>query len=1208
MRFLSRGPDYTVLFRDREADFFLAKRKYATEGESLSVVRPRPRKPGANSLIDVLHMRLIGVSPDTELSGQDQLPGVVNYFSGSDAAQWHTGIPTFAKVKYKNVYPGIDLVYYGSSSRLEFDFLVAAGASPSRIRLHFAGARRLELDPSGNLIVFASNGQIKFHKPLIYQLDSDNTKRIVEGRFRISTNGTLGFSLGVYDHTRPLVIDPILDYSTYLGTQSGATAIAVDSAGEAFVAGYTGPYMPTTTGSYQPSFPSAGKDDNTPVGGSDYINTAAFVAKFNSEGTALLYCSYLSGAENDAADAIAVDAAGDAYVAGQTASPDFPVTPGAFQTTNLAKGGAGFITALNTSGSGLIYSTFLSGSIATRINGLVLDSSNNVYVTGETADLDFPATPGAFQSTSPANPIMGGKGFVTKLAAGGQKLLYSTYLGGSKWDDPNGIAIDSTGNAYITGGTQSSDFPTTPSAFQLVNKATVFNLLGGSFVTKMNPTGTALVYSTYLDGSATDVANAIAVDKSGDAYITGFATSPDFPTTPGVVQPALDLSADELASEMSNVFITKLNAVGSGLIYSTFLGGNQSLNPGAYGDAGLSVAVDSDGNAYIAGSTEDVDFPVTPGSLQSQNITQLVSGDLASFVTKINPTASDILYSTYLTGSGDQSGDPAGASCDCATGIAIDSAQNIYVAGRTISTDFPTTLGALQNQSGFSPTSGVAVFVAKFDSSEMQELPLTKTTLTASPNPQMYGQPVTFTATVSGSSGSTPTGTVGFSYQGLLANGTPYAFGPWNNVAVNGAGVAEFTTSSLPSGWIGDIPGSLGVGAYYLGDANNSPSYGSMEETINQIPTTTTITANPSSAPYGTPITFTATVVETVSGKPAQGLVSFDISSTTFALSELNSAGQTTWTSGTLGKGEVIPVGAQSMTAKFSTQDGAGDQWSQGSVTVNITALGATAAPTFSPVAGTYSTTQSVTLNSATSGASIYYTTDGSTPTAGNGEYIAGFPIQVSTSETIQAIAVAQGDSTSPVASAAYVINLSAPSFTVSGTAVTVAPRTTGNTSTITVTPSGGWTGNVALTAVITSSPPGAVDPPTLSFGSTSPLSITGTSAKSAILTISTTAGTGTAIADPNRHGIPWLPAGGAALGFLLLSGKPTRRRRWQAVFNMALLMILAGGLLACGSGGSGGSGGGSANPGTTAGDYTITLSGTSGATTATGTIALTVQ
>ena len=533
VRYLSRGAGSLILFQDQEVDFVLAQSEDGNGRVRLDAGRGSLLDVHSKSPVELIRMCLAGTSENIELSGQDRLPGIVNYFYGKKPSQWHTQIPTYSKLQYGGVYPGIDLVYYENSNKLEFDFRLAPEASTSRIKLRFAPTQQTRLDSSGDLVVFAGQRSVAFRKPLVYQTNRAGAKRRIKGGFRRFADGSIGFAVGAYDHTRPLVIDPVLDYSTYLGDISAASSVAVDSNGEAFVAGSVYSAVPTTAGSFQPNLPAAQKNDQSPVGTSFFIDSSAFVAKFNSTGTALVYCTYLSGSENDAADAIAVDGAGDAFVAGATASPDFPVTTGSFQTSNHAgRGGTGFITELNNTGSQLVYSTFLGGSQEAAVTGIALDNTDNAFVTGYTADLDFPVTLGAFQTTSPANPVIGGKGFITKVAAGGKSLLYSTYVGGSKWDLPFGITIDAAENAYITGGTQSPDFPTTQGAFQTVNKATVFNLLGGSFVTKLNPSGTKLVYSTYLDGSFTDVAYAIAVDASGSAYVTGYAASPDFPTTP----------------------------------------------------------------------------------------------------------------------------------------------------------------------------------------------------------------------------------------------------------------------------------------------------------------------------------------------------------------------------------------------------------------------------------------------------------------------------------------------------------------------------------------------------------------------------------------------------------------------------------------------------------------------------------------------------
>ena len=1018
VRFVARGAGYTVLLQSYEADLLLSK-------QQLSGERPHPLdRPGASAIkaqsaTDVLRMRLIGAHAGSALSGESPLPGPVSYFAGDDPAKWHAGIPTFKTVKYAAVYPGTNLVYYGAGRRLEFDFQLAARADANNIKMRFDGAQSLKLDRDGNLIIVASNGHLGFHKPVIYQPDDRGGRSPVDGSFRIASGRTVGFKLGRYDHTRPLIIDPILDYSTYLGPAWEISSIAVDSVGNAYVAGWGATGLPTTSGSFQGSF-------------SNKIYPAtpsAFVAKLNSTGTALLYCTYLQGDADDQAYAVAINSAGNAYVAGGTYSSDFPTTPGAFEPSSKSKNSIGFITELNSTGTALVYSTYLGGSTSSAIAGISLDSSGNAYVTGATNDADFPVTAGAFQPASKPDITDEPTGFVAKMNAPGTRLTYSTYLGGSGGDQPRAIATDASGNAYITGGTGSGDFPTTQGAFQVVNNSTSPELGGTGFVTKMNASGTALVYSTFLGGNRLDIAYAIAVDASGSAYVTGYTDSMNFPVTAGVFQPTLHYMGP---SGGQNAFVSKLNVSGSELAYSTYLGGSQNGTDGTSSSIGTGIVVDQTGNAYVTGSTADLDFPVTSGALQSANTAQLISADDATFLTKINPSASQILYSTYLSGSGDFSGE----TCDCADGIAMDGSGNIYLAGETSSEDFPTTAGAFQQIDHFE-----AGFVTEFSGTEMQSLPLTTTAVTSNVNPQTAQQPVTFTATVQPSSGSTPTGTVAFSALYLSPDFGVLSMSPWSTVMLNGSGSASFTSSNLASG-------AITVTAYYLGDANNSPSNGSFTENINQIPTTATISSSANSAAYGTPVVFTATVVQTASGAPAQGIVFFSAAGTAYEETTLDSAGQATWTNGT--GGPYLPVGADTVTVQFVPTVPSGPyQTSSGSMVETFNALSTTPAPTFQPAPGTYTAAQLVSLNDTVANARIYYTLDGSTPVVGSSTlYLSAIP--VSASQTIRAIAIAPGDTASSVVSGAYVFNTPQPDFTFTVTPASVTEGT-GQTATTSI-------------------------------------------------------------------------------------------------------------------------------------------------------------
>jgi hypothetical protein len=378
----------------------------------------------------------------------------------------------------------------------------------------------------------------------------------------------------------------------------------------------------------------------------------AFVTKLNPAGSGLLYSTYLGGSDYDQALGIAVDVAGDAYVTGYTFSRNFPITAGAFQTTNPGTSYA-FVTKLNPTGSGLLYSTYLGGE-ATFANAIAVDDAGDAYVTGRTY-ANFPTTVGAFQTTTQGSY----DAFVTKLNPTGSGLLYSTYLGGTDYDVGNGIAVNAAGDAYVTGTTYSTDFPITAAAFQPTGSY-------DAFVTKLNPEGSGLLYSTYLGGSSYDYGNGIAADAAGNAYVTGYTYSPDFPTTAGAFQTTYHGSYD--------AFVSKLNPAGTGLFYSTYLGGSNT-------DAGQGIAVDAAGDAYVTGYTASTNFPTTAEAFQTTN-----QSSYDAFVTKLNPAGSDVLYSTYLGGSGN----------DFGYGIAVDAAGAAYVAGVTNSTNFPTTLGAFQ--------------------------------------------------------------------------------------------------------------------------------------------------------------------------------------------------------------------------------------------------------------------------------------------------------------------------------------------------------------------------------------------------------------------------------------------------------------------------------------------------------------------------------
>jgi FG-GAP-like repeat/Beta-propeller repeat len=564
------------------------------------------------------------------MAGLDRLAAPITRLDGSVAIK----IPAWSAIVYRSLYRGVDLYYRISESRLKSEFVVAANADPQVIRMRYLGARSVRVAADGALVIDTAIGTIRDSAPEIYQ-ENGSARTPVRGEYRLWEDGSVSFRLGSYDRRRPLVIDPTLSFSSYFGGggQDAATAIATDGAGNMYVAGWS-----ISTGALLP-----GASQFQSGGGVD-----AFVAKITAAGT-LVYCTYVGGSGDDRAFGIAVDGSGSAYITGWTYSTNFPLAGSPLQN-HLAGVRDAFVAKLNATGNGLIYSTFLGGAGNDAGRGIRLDAAGNAYVGGETDSANFPVY-AAFQ------PTIGGQqdGFVAKVNSVGSKLIYSTYFGGVSTDSITAIALDSSGSVYVTGGTTSYNFP----VFHAFQPA-----IGGgqdAFVAKLDPSGSALIYSTFLGGSGGTVGfpeygSGVDVDGGGNVYVVGATSSVNFPVL-GAFQPIL--------GGFTDVFAAKLNAAGSALIYSTYLGGSSV-------DIATAAAV-VNGQLYVAGYTVSSDFPVL-------NPVQPASGgDYDSFVVCLNAGGSSLLFGTLLGGTGS----------DSANGLAVDSSGNIFLAGQTQSFNFP---------------------------------------------------------------------------------------------------------------------------------------------------------------------------------------------------------------------------------------------------------------------------------------------------------------------------------------------------------------------------------------------------------------------------------------------------------------------------------------------------------------------------------------
>jgi len=599
----------------------------------------------------------IGANPNPQIIGAGLTDYKCNYFIGNNPTKWHTDVPNFDAVILKEIYPGIDLKYYGNGDgKLEYDFIIQPGADFSQIAIRYDGVENVCVGDAGQLVVETEWGQVTEQAPTVYQYVNGERKE-VRAEYHLCEGNTFGIRLTEgYEPEYAVVVDPVLSYSTYLGGSSDDYGdwIAVDNSGNAYIAGATMSANFPTYNAYQPTY------------GGGYFD--AYVTKLSSSGNSLIYSTYLGGSKEDFGWSIAVDNDGCAYLTGETFSANFPIQ-GGYQS--IFGGGEcdAYVAKLSSSGNAILYSTYLGGSLEDYSSDIAVDNSGNAYISGSTSSANFPIY-NSYQASYGGGAF---DAFVAKFDNSGSTLLYSTYLGGSGLEWGRGIAVDPDGNSYVTGYTNSANFPT-QNAYQAVYGGGV----NDAFVTKLNSSGNAVVYSTYLGGSLDDSGWRIAVD-GGKAYICGKTNSANFPTQ----------SAYQTAygGGTTDAFVTKLGSSGNDLEYSTYLGGTGA-------EQGCDIQVDFSGSAYLAGFTSSASFPV-------HDAYQATFGGGASdvFLTKLTSSGNVLLHSTYIGGS----------NADEGAGIAIDGDRNAYISGWTSSTNFPT-----QNAYQVTKSGGKDVFVTKF--------------------------------------------------------------------------------------------------------------------------------------------------------------------------------------------------------------------------------------------------------------------------------------------------------------------------------------------------------------------------------------------------------------------------------------------------------------------------------------------------------------